>query len=60
MQVIDYNRVKTPYDYECDEMEESYHRSAPRGNELDLKIDSIKIGNDKGAVQIHFGLDISQ
>lgn len=58
-QVIDRNRVRPPHDYEYDEMEASYHRSAPRASELDLKIDSIKIG-DKGAVRIHIGLDINQ
>jgi hypothetical protein len=57
-QVMEGNKEKPRHEYYRDEMEDRYNRSAPRSNELDISIDSVKIGKGDAVVHLHLGLDI--
>ncbi len=59
-EVIAANRKRPRKEYYCDKMEVSYRQKAPRGRELDFSIETIKVGNDKDLVRLHFGLDITK
>jgi hypothetical protein len=58
-QVISENREKPSREYCYDPMENRYVQSAPRNNELDISIDTVKVGKDDALVRLHFGLDIN-
>lgn len=57
-QVIRENRERPRREFYRDELEISYSRTAPRNNELDIRINTIKIGKDDQVVNLHFELDI--
>jgi hypothetical protein len=59
-QVIVANRERPRREYYRDEMEDRYNQTAPKGKQLDIGIDTVKIGIDDAVVKLHFGLDINQ
>jgi hypothetical protein len=59
-QVIAENRQKPRREYYHDQLEDRYAYSAPRDKELDINIDTVKVGKDEALVRLHFGLDISK
>jgi hypothetical protein len=59
-QVITLNRERPHREYYRDDMENRYVRSAPRNKDLDIRIDSVKVGKEAALVRLHFGWDITQ
>jgi hypothetical protein len=59
-QIMAANREKPRHEYYRDETENNYGRNAPKDKELDIRIDSVKVGKDDAVVHLHFGLDINQ
>ena len=59
-QVIVANRERPRREYYRDEMEDRYNHEAPQNKELDIQVDTVKVGKDDALVHLHFGLDISQ
>ncbi len=60
-QVVAINRQRPLRDYYFDDREEYYVQSAPKGNKIDISIDSVKVlGKGDALVRLHFGLDIDQ
>jgi hypothetical protein len=59
-QVIAQNQGRPRREYYRDDMENHYVQTAPRNNDLDIRIDSVKVGKEDALVRLHFGLDITQ
>jgi hypothetical protein len=58
--VMNENRERPRREYYRDDIEQDYGRSAPRAKDLDIRIDSVKVGKGDALVHLHFGLDINQ
>jgi HEPN domain-containing protein len=60
IQIMEANHREVRSDFRRDRVEEDYARRAPRDNDLDVKVDWSKVGNDDDAarVQIRLNLDL--
>ncbi|HBF38596.1 MAG TPA: hypothetical protein DDW50_14915 [Firmicutes bacterium] len=59
-QVMTNNRERPHREYYFDDMEDRYVQSAPENNQLDVRVDTVKVGKGDSLVHLHFGLDINQ
>jgi hypothetical protein len=60
IQIIGENHGRCEREFFRDEREENYYHSAPRDNELDMKLDMKKMGKDDEVAHIRFYLDINK
>lgn len=60
IQIIRENRGNLRREFLRDGREDGYAHNAPRGEDLDVKLDMHKIGRDDAIVHLKFELDINQ
>ena len=60
IQVIRANQGVLRKEFFRDAREDGYARNAPRGEDLDIKLDRVKFGKDDAIVHLKFELDINQ
>lgn len=58
--IISANRGRVDPEFACEDLELGYVHNAPQDNQLELQINSTKVGKDNDSVHFSFHLDISE